>query len=110
MNEDIVLVTRVRIFCTTLFTNNNIKIVIKSSTFLDHQPSTTILEINIFIPSGMKKCFSFLSSYRYLSHLYCGRHGDLPYKGHKKGEILLTGVKEVKYIFHQLQICEIKFN
>ena len=34
--EDIVLVTRVRIFCTTLFTNNNIKIVIKSSTFLDH--------------------------------------------------------------------------
>ena len=34
--EDIVLVTRVRIFCTTLFTNNNIKIVIKSSTFLDN--------------------------------------------------------------------------
>ena len=30
--------------------------------------------------------------------------------GLKKGEILLTGVKEVKYIFHQLQICEIKFN
>ena len=30
-----VLVTRVRIFCTTLFTNN-IKIVIKSHTFLFH--------------------------------------------------------------------------
>ena len=36
MKLDIVLVTRVRIFCTTLFTKNNIKIVIKSSTFLDH--------------------------------------------------------------------------
>ena len=34
--EIIVLVTRVRIFCTTLFTNNNIKIVIKSHTFLFH--------------------------------------------------------------------------
>ena len=34
--EDIVLVTRERIFCTTMFTNNNIKIVIKSSTVLDH--------------------------------------------------------------------------
>ena len=34
--KDIVLVTRVRIFCATLFTNNNIKIVIKSSTFLIH--------------------------------------------------------------------------
>ena len=30
------LVTCVRVLCTTLFTNNNIKIVIKSSTFLDH--------------------------------------------------------------------------
>ena len=30
------LVTCVRIFCTTLFTNNNIKIVIKSHTFLFH--------------------------------------------------------------------------
>ena len=30
------IVTCVRIFCTTLFINNNIKIVIKSSTFLDH--------------------------------------------------------------------------
>ena len=34
--KDIVLVTRVRIFCTTLFTNNNIKIVVKSHTFLFH--------------------------------------------------------------------------
>ena len=34
--KDIVLVTRVRTFCTTLFTNNNIKIVFKSSTFLIH--------------------------------------------------------------------------
>mgnify|MGYP001246922262 CR=1 FL=1 len=34
--KDIVLVTCVRIFCTTLFTNNNIKIVIQSITFLIH--------------------------------------------------------------------------
>ena len=35
--KDIVLVTRVRIFCTTLFTNNNIKVVIQIHTFLmDH--------------------------------------------------------------------------
>ena len=32
--KDIVLVNRVRTFSTTLFTNNNIKIVIKSHTFL----------------------------------------------------------------------------
>jgi hypothetical protein len=32
--KDIVLVTRVHIFCTTLFTNNNIKVVIKMHTFL----------------------------------------------------------------------------
>ena len=31
---DIVLVTLVRIFCTTLFTNNNIKVVIQMHTFL----------------------------------------------------------------------------
>ena len=30
--KDIVLVTRVRIFCTTLFTNNNIKVVIQMHT------------------------------------------------------------------------------
>ena len=35
--KDIVLVTCVRIFCTTLFTKNNIKIVIKSHTLLIHQ-------------------------------------------------------------------------
>ena len=35
------LVTRVRIFCTTLFTNN-IKIVIKSHTFLFHPDSFVI--------------------------------------------------------------------
>ena len=35
--KDIVLVTRVRIFCTTLFTNNNIKVVIQINAFLmDH--------------------------------------------------------------------------
>ena len=34
----IVLVTRVRIFCTTLFTKNNIKVVIQMHTFLmDHK-------------------------------------------------------------------------
>ena len=32
--KDIVLVTRVRIFCTTLFTNNNIKVVIQINAFL----------------------------------------------------------------------------
>ena len=32
--KDIALVTRVRIFCTTLFSNNNIKIVIQMHTFL----------------------------------------------------------------------------
>ena len=32
--KEIVLVTRVRIFCTTLFTNNNIKIMIQMLTFL----------------------------------------------------------------------------
>ena len=35
--EDIVLVTRVRIFCTTLFTNHNIKIVIQIDAFLAHR-------------------------------------------------------------------------
>ena len=32
--KDIVLVTRVRIFYTTFFTNNNIKVVIQMHTFL----------------------------------------------------------------------------
>ena len=35
--KDIVLVTSVRIFCTTLFTNNNIKVVIQMHTFLMDQ-------------------------------------------------------------------------
>ena len=34
--KDIVWVTRVRIFCTTLFTNNNIKVVIQIDAFLAH--------------------------------------------------------------------------
>ena len=34
LHKDIVLVTRVLIFCRTLFTNNNIKIVIQMHTFL----------------------------------------------------------------------------
>ena len=34
--QDIVLVTRVRIFCTALFTNNNIKVVIQIDAFLAH--------------------------------------------------------------------------
>ena len=35
--KDIVLVTCVRIFCTTLFTNSNIKVMIQMLTFLiDH--------------------------------------------------------------------------
>ena len=32
--KDIVLVTRLRIFCTTLLTNNNIKVVIQINAFL----------------------------------------------------------------------------
>ena len=35
-NKDIVLVTRLRIFCTALFTNNNIKVVIQIDAFLAH--------------------------------------------------------------------------
>ena len=34
LNKDIVLVTRLCIFCTTLFTNNNIKVVIQMHAFL----------------------------------------------------------------------------
>ena len=34
--KDIVLVNRVRIFCTALFTNNNIKVVIQIDAFLAH--------------------------------------------------------------------------
>ena len=37
--KDIVLVTRVRIFCKALFTNNNIKVVIQIDAFLAHQNS-----------------------------------------------------------------------
>ena len=35
--KDIVLVTRLRIFCMTLFTNNNIKVVIQIHTLLMDQ-------------------------------------------------------------------------
>ena len=35
--KDFVLVTRLRIFCTTLITNNNIKVVIQMLTFLMDQ-------------------------------------------------------------------------
>ena len=35
--KDILLVTRARIFCTALLTNNNIKVVIKIDAFLAHQ-------------------------------------------------------------------------
>ena len=35
--KDSVLVTSVRIFCTALFTNNNIKFVIQIDAFLAHQ-------------------------------------------------------------------------
>ena len=34
--KDIVLVTRLHIFCTALFTNNNIKVVIQIDAFLAH--------------------------------------------------------------------------
>ena len=36
--KDIVLMTRVRIFCTSLFANNNMKVVIQINAFLiDHE-------------------------------------------------------------------------
>jgi hypothetical protein len=35
--KDIVLLTRVLIFCTALFTNNKIKVVIQIDAFLAHQ-------------------------------------------------------------------------
>ena len=37
--KDIVLVTRLRIFCTTLFTNKNIKVRIQIDAFLAHRSS-----------------------------------------------------------------------
>ena len=37
--KDIMLVTRVRIFCTALFNNNNIKVVIQIDAFLAHHRS-----------------------------------------------------------------------
>ena len=46
--KDIVSVTRVRILCTALFTNNNIKVVIQIDAFLAHLrvlPSLYFLEI-----------------------------------------------------------------
>ena len=46
--KDIVLVTCVHIFCTTLCTNNNIKIVIKSHTFLFHRTHISLVCILIY--------------------------------------------------------------
>ena len=40
LHKDIVLVTRVRFFCTALFTNNNIKVVIEINAFLMDQLSS----------------------------------------------------------------------
>ena len=45
--KDIVLVTCVCIFCTTLFTNNNIKIVIQSSTFITHLALETTFDLSL---------------------------------------------------------------
>ena len=42
--KDIVLVTRVRISCTALFTNNNIKVVIQIDAFLAHPNTNQIWE------------------------------------------------------------------
>ena len=41
--KDIVLVTPVRIFCTKLFTNNNIKVVIQIDAFLAHHLVSNVL-------------------------------------------------------------------
>ena len=46
MYKDIVLVTHVRIFCTALFTNNNIKVVIQMHTFLMYLIYLTIKNDN----------------------------------------------------------------
>ena len=57
--KDIVLVTRVRIFCMTLFTNYNIKVVILMHTFLmDHR---TII-IHIFECSPETFCSTYFSN------------------------------------------------
>ena len=40
--KDIVLVTRVQIFCTALFTNNNIKVEIESNDFLTDPPKSVL--------------------------------------------------------------------
>ena len=61
--KDIVLVTLVRIFCTTLFTNNNIKVVIQMLTFLMDQFSQ--YSIIMMLPKSFR-LNDFEHSYQYL--------------------------------------------
>ena len=49
LNKNIILVTRERIFCTTLFTNNNMKVVIQMHTFLMGQKIINLLSFLNFI-------------------------------------------------------------
>jgi hypothetical protein len=53
--KDIVLVTSVHIFYTTLFTNNNIKVVIQMHTFL-MDPNLIIHIFQIIIESNPLHC------------------------------------------------------
>ena len=66
--KDIVLVTRVQILCTTLFTNNNIKIVIKSHTFLFHQfcKGNAIIQ-KFFQLIYAQKCIKMISVYKVIN-------------------------------------------
>ena len=51
--KDIVLVTRVRIFCTALFTNNNIKVVIQIDAFLAHHLKCTFVDFKVHVKNQL---------------------------------------------------------
>ena len=69
----IVSVTRVPIFCTTLFTNNNIKVGIQIDAFLAHSPN---------LPDLGPSCYSFILSLIYELEITIGKNpptGDHKY-------------------------------
>ena len=60
--KDIVFVTSVRIFCTTLFTNNNIKVVIQMHTFLiDQKVYILLIKDVIVISEKLRKFYRFIN-------------------------------------------------
>ena len=63
--KDIVLVTRLLIFCTTLFTNNNIKVVIQMHAFLfDRKKIHNLNAIKILrFPHFFYSCLCFYNEY-----------------------------------------------